>query len=284
MALRFVLVIALVAVLIVGVMFFAYFRLPVWLTRQVQIQNQDKFLDFLASSRSSTATLLGSALTVLTALTAIGTVYATYRSYLTMQDKQLADTLAKATELLGSKELSSRLGGVYVLRRIALTSPQDREAVLEVLTGYVRDAYNSTTMVIEENTAVDVTCPPDLKAILAVLGQIHATSGKHKFDLDLSQAVLYGVNLNGSNLSGTHFQGTHFYSVDFIDADLRSADLSNCQFSRCNLQRAKLRRANLSGAVFKDTKGFAQEQLNEALGDRSTLLPSELCYPKTWPI
>lgn len=114
------------------VMCIVYIRLPLWLTYQVHFDQNDQQALFLASTRASVATLLGSILTTLTVLTATATAYVTYRNYLATQDKQLADTLAKGTELLGSDESSTRLGGIFVLRRIAATSRQDRRAAMLV--------------------------------------------------------------------------------------------------------------------------------------------------------
>src|SRR5882762_2865426 len=141
MLIKATLIITIIGVILASVMFATFLWLPEWMTNWVHIRETEKYLVFLASTRASVASLLGSVLSALTALTAIGTVYATYRCYLSMQDKQLADTLSKATELLGSQQTPTRLGGIYVLRRMARASEQDYFAVTQILSGHVRDKW-----------------------------------------------------------------------------------------------------------------------------------------------
>ena len=79
---------------------------------------------------------------------------------------------------------------------------------------------------------------------------------------DLPFAALSGAVLRKANLSG---------------AVLRGADLFAANLSSANLLRADLSGANLSGA-----EDLTQEQLEEANGDESTRLPSELKPPSHW--
>jgi len=74
---------------------------------------------------------------------------------------------------------------------------------------------------------------------------------------NLSRAVLRGVNLSGADLSGANLSG----------AALGLADLSG---------------ANLSGTVLSGAEDLTQEQLEEANGDESTRLPSDLKPPSHW--
>jgi hypothetical protein len=52
---------------------------------------------------------------------------------------QLTERFSTAIDQLGNAELAVRLGGIYTLARIALRSPEDRTAVVEVLAAYVRE-------------------------------------------------------------------------------------------------------------------------------------------------
>ena len=79
---------------------------------------------------------------------------------------------------------------------------------------------------------------------------------------DLSLADLSGAVLLGTDLSG---------------ADLRGANLFAASLSSANLLRA-----DISGAILSGAEDLTQEQLEEANGDESTRLPSDLKPPSHW--
>ena len=83
----------------------------------------------------------------------------------------------------------------------------------------------------------------------------------------LSRAVLRKANLSGAALRG---------------ANLSRADLSGAVLFGTNLSGADLRAADLSGAILSGAEDLTQEQLEEANGDESTRLPSELKPPSHW--
>jgi uncharacterized protein YjbI with pentapeptide repeats len=84
---------------------------------------------------------------------------------------------------------------------------------------------------------------------------------------DLPFAALSGAVLRKANLSG---------------AVLRGADLSRADLSGANLSGAAVGLADLSGAILSGAEDLTQEQLEEANGDESTRLPSELKPPSHW--
>jgi uncharacterized protein YjbI with pentapeptide repeats len=84
---------------------------------------------------------------------------------------------------------------------------------------------------------------------------------------DLSLADLRGAVLRKANLSR---------------AVLRGANLSGADLSRANLSGAALGLADLSGANLSGAEDLTQEQLEEANGDESTRLPSDLKPPSHW--
>ena len=72
-----------------------------------------------------------------------------------------------------------------------------------------------------------------------------------------------------------------------LQPDLSLADLSGAVLRKANLSRAVLRGANLSGADLSGAnlsgaEDLTQEQLEEANGDESTRLPSDLKPPSHW--
>jgi uncharacterized protein YjbI with pentapeptide repeats len=84
---------------------------------------------------------------------------------------------------------------------------------------------------------------------------------------DLSLADLAGADLRKANLSR---------------AVLRGANLSGADLSLSNLSGAALGLADLSGANLSGAEDLTQDQLEEANGDESTRLPSDLKPPSHW--
>jgi uncharacterized protein YjbI with pentapeptide repeats len=89
---------------------------------------------------------------------------------------------------------------------------------------------------------------------------------------DLSLADLSGADLRKANLSRAVLRG----------ANLSGADLSGANLSGAALGLADLSGANLSGTVLSEAEDLTQEQLEEANGDESTRLPSDLKPPSHW--
>ena len=54
------------------------------------------------------------------------------------QQGEVTERFTRAVDQLGHAELDVRLGGIYALERIANDSPDDRTAIAEVLTAFVR--------------------------------------------------------------------------------------------------------------------------------------------------
>jgi hypothetical protein len=54
------------------------------------------------------------------------------------QEGQITERFTRAIDQLGSKSIDVRLGGIYALERIAKNSPQDQDAITDILSAYVR--------------------------------------------------------------------------------------------------------------------------------------------------
>ena len=91
-------------------------------------------------------------------------------------------------------------------------------------------------------------------------------------------AVLTGANLRCADLSAISFTGADLRGSDLRYADLRRADLRGALLDGANLDRADLREAQLTSAM-----GLTEEQLNNAVGDGTTKLPSYIERPEHWP-
>lgn len=81
-----------------------------------------------------------------------------------------------------------------------------------------------------------------------------------------------GVNLSGLNLQGEDFRGKLMIASNLSQSDLRGADFIG----------ADLRDADLCGADLSEVLFLTQSQINSAVGDVHTKLPSYLERPSHW--
>lgn len=84
-------------------------------------------------------------------------------------------------------------------------------------------------------------------------------------------------DLAGRPLSGDH-RGWSFRGATLIRADLRDADLADVDLLGADLRDADVRGCDLTTALF-----LTQPQVNSALGDATTTLPTTLARPGHWP-
>lgn len=89
---------------------------------------------------------------------------------------------------------------------------------------------------------------------------------------DRRGADLIGADLRGADLRGASLRGTYLLGADLRRADLRRTDLLG----------ADLRAAKLHAAQLKEGLFLTQPQLDAALGDASTTIPSSLVRPRHW--
>ena len=184
------------------------------------------------------ASLLGTVITTAGAVAAFATVYATYRSYVASQNKQASDVLARAAELLGSPDMPTRLGGVYALRRLAKTSPDDYMPALDILTGFVRMKYpvSGDHQAEHQTRPGNSRCPVEVHAILDILGErCWKTREDANYRHDLSFVRLEDAWCVRCDFSGIYFWDGLLDNVDFSRADLTGSD-----FTRARLRTAVL--------------------------------------------
>ncbi len=91
-----------------------------------------------------------------------------------------------------------------------------------------------------------------------------------------------GVDLRGADLAGRRFLRADWRRADLrgaclIRADLRGADLRLADLLGADLRGADLRAANLTEAIF-----LTAAQVQAAVGDAGTTLPSVLIRPPQW--
>lgn len=109
---------------------------------------------------------------------------------------------------------------------------------------------------------------------------------------NLENAKLQGANLQSANLTGANLQRATFHEANLQKAklicaelqetDMTCAALQGANFQDANLKNLDMSYAKLQRANFTGVKNLEQEQIDSAEGDRTTILPDYLEYPKHW--
>jgi hypothetical protein len=103
-----------------------------------------------------------------------------YRQLRVAQGGQITERLNKAIDHLSKGDEHTRLGGIYALERIANDSKDDREAIAEILTAYVRHhakwKESSWSWPLRQASTTEVleglrVRKPDVQAAMTVLGR-----------------------------------------------------------------------------------------------------------------
>ncbi|WP_347276939.1 pentapeptide repeat-containing protein [Coleofasciculus sp. FACHB-64] len=204
------------------------------------------------------------------------------------QDKQITERFTKAIELLGSENISIRLGGIYALERIAKDSVKDHWTIMEVLTAFVRENAPLKELKEEEiQQEQSPKIPTDIQAALTVIGRRDVEKDPNNQRLylrntNLERANLNGANLQGALLLGANLQGALLLGANLQEASLREANLQETFLLGANLQGASLFGANVQGVNLGLAQNLKQAQIERAFGDRKTVLPDNMERPAHW--
>ena len=151
-----------------------------------------------------------SGLTVVVIIIAL--LVAMWRSWITERQTNTAqkglqnERYQKGTEMLGSKLLSVRLGGIYALQRLAKEHPeQNHVLIMQLFCAFVRNP----TMARKSNDPLG----EDIQAVMEAIGDRSKEDieleNKEGFKLDISFANLKRLRLKNVNLSGANLQGAN---------------------------------------------------------------------------
>jgi hypothetical protein len=170
------------------------------------------------------------------------------------REGQVTERYVHAIKLLGSENLTERLGGIYSLERIMRDSEKDHPTVTEVLTAFIRDRARPSTPADAET----LTAHPseDIQAAISVLGRRPEISDAPLTNLAVPTVInnrVYGLRLQRITLPKASFRRAKFCYADltyaeFTKADFREADLSGVKSRGINLRRTNLEQAKLSSA------------------------------------
>ena len=194
----------------------------------------------------------------------------------TSHNTLLNERYQDGAEMLGSKLVSVRLGGVYALEQLAREHPQQHHIpVMRLFSAFMRHPPIYTEQAVQGQPATS-TQRDDIRAILAAIlwrSKLcrlleNREYRRRRFRLDLSGAILSSANLaqgpkylNRVILDDTIMRfavlrGMHLNHASFRDADLYwafavGARLESAEFTNAKLQRAVLRAAHLREAVLR---------------------------------
>ncbi|WP_375475156.1 pentapeptide repeat-containing protein [uncultured Nostoc sp.] len=133
----------------------------------------------------------------------------------------------------------------------------------------LRKANLSQAILYDANLEGTVLCDANLeKAVLC--------------DANLEGAILCDANLEEVNFEGSNLQDTNLIGSNLQRAKLAGANLESALLSTANLQEANLQEANLCGANLSGSENVESQQIEQAIGDRTTILPENLKIPQHW--
>ena len=171
----------------------------------------------------------------------------------------------RGAEMLGSRILTVRLGGIYTLQRLAEEHPQKYH--VQIMRLFCVLARHPTR---NETPTESGRLPLDIEAVMTAIALRSDSSIEieryFKFEIDLHGAKLPGlfwsssenVNLCGANFSDADLNFAHFppradlSRIDGSEANLSHAHLEGVRLCRANLFRADLSDAFLAGADLTD--------------------------------
>jgi hypothetical protein len=231
----------------------------------------------------------------------LGGLYFTVETLRIVQEGQVTERYIRAVEQLGNKkDLEVRLGGIYALERIAKDSKSAHWTIMEVLTTYVRERTRWKDDQLLKEDRPPPKLAPDIQAILTVLGRRSRTYQQgevqrlHLGGVNIRRAILRGAHLEGAVLSEARLEGAFLIEAhlqgavlrearlegaDLLRANLEGAYLVNARLERANLAEARLegailKGAHLEGAILTGAAGLTLDQIESAVTDEKTRLPT----------
>ena len=191
----------------------------------------------------------------------------------------LNERYQKGAEMLGSRVLPVRLGGIYALQSLASENPEQYHIqIMRLFCAFVRNLDGvqdgSLTPAIEIGSGGEEKGndqPPrmreDVQAVMEAIGGRDELGGGYLEKEDSVELYFGEANLSFLRLD----------NADLSNASFSKANLSGTSFSKANLSGAKLWKTSLSGATFTEaylaatdfsqSTGLTQNQLSQACAD-----------------
>jgi hypothetical protein len=258
--------------LLIGVGLAALFLLPQRLVPTSEIFSHNDRLSIMNDVRA----------TLLQAVAGLGAIIAALRTWLAVNERgQITERFSRAVEQLDSPNLEVRIASLFALEKIARDSSREREAIGEILTGYVR--ANSpwppsrpgqyTAQAPLQQIPLLAVRAADVQAAMTVIGRgPFAGSPNRPLRLtrsDLRQATLGFAKLQWADLGSANLREADLRAADLQGADLSSANLEGADFSGAELHGAYVGGADLRGTVLN------RAGLRGAMADHQTVWPED---------
>ncbi|MBD2462301.1 pentapeptide repeat-containing protein [Oscillatoria sp. FACHB-1407] len=237
-------------------------QVPKWQTSDLGLSGKDQ-ADVENAYRQTWLQAIGGLFFLVTA-------YLSWKNLQISEDKQITERFSKAVEMLGNSLIEVRLGGIYVLARIARDSPEDHWTVMEVLTAFIREKAGVQMLKSEDEADYSqrfASVTTDIQAALNVIGEREISNDPKEKHLDLNGAKLTGANLSNTNLTGANLSNTN----------LSFANLSNTIFNKANLTGVKLNNTDLTGAVLTEAN-LSYTDLSNAVLTEANLSNTNLSF------
>ena len=178
----------------------------------------------------------------------------------TTQQSLLHERYQRGAEMLGSQDLTVRLGGIYALNHLAEEYPEQYYIqVMELLCAYARNPFGSPEGLVVSYEGTDPTSRlrEDIQAVVTFVGNrgekhtcLEQQSG---YQPNLTGSFLCHLQLEKGNLSSVRLgradlRGAYLYGTDLTKAHLDFADLTGSTMAFVNLTGSSLLEANLSSS------------------------------------
>lgn len=239
---------------------------------QVKVSDTDRLrcLEHRNQCRKTIAQVIGG-------LFLIFGLYLTYSANSLSESRLLMETMADSIRLLADDGEVTKLGGIYILEKMACDYPDQKRTVCEVLNKYVRaNAKNHCNRAGED---IPYAPPPDdIQGIVQILTRsgsqdesdvrfrgasmpfIRRTNGNFR-GADLARTLLYGATFSHSCFDHAMFFGADlrkakFDNASLVEANLRCANLTAADLRNAAISGAFLRGATLTLANMKGLKGW----------------------------
>lgn len=155
-----------------------------------------------------------------------------------VQLDSLYDRYQKSTDMLGNANMSTRLGGIYSLRRLADKHPDEFHLqVMEILCAFLRnpplpESRPDGKLAEDVQSALDAVIYRSDRGIEIEKATEADSDRTRHFRINLRGANLKDARFSGGNLQGAIMVKARFGTADFTSAELNDADLSGTRFSQ----------------------------------------------------
>lgn len=207
------------------------------------------------------------------------------------REGRATDLFLKATELLGSDQVSLRHAGVYALEQLANDDVDERFRGHShaLLTAFIRQHApwppDSTDPEQPAPRPMQGGVPDDIGGALGVLSRqavILDGAGSELEYVDLRNAELDNLTIPNACFAHSNLEGASLVNATLINATLSDTILRNTNLTRANLHGADLTGADLTGANLHktDLRGanltnaqFRDANIHDVIADHTTTWP-----------